>query len=146
MHVPKLDVLEQLATKNLEKLTTEDQKVAFAQALKESITLDMSGHNPPKLSSPYDIRQRYGFSFEDQRNYRISLGKREALEFLKEFGKTGLNTGFNKRYTESRYQLVFNRDRCAKVGRSLLLTYAEWLHFVDFRFEPDFPSVLIVYL
>jgi hypothetical protein len=144
--MPKLDILEQLATENLQKLTTEDQKIAFARALQESITLDVNGSKPPKPASPYDISQHHGFSLEDQKNYRISLCKKDALIFLKEFGKTGLNTGFNKRFTEAKYKLFFNRDRCARVGRAIILTYAEWLHLADFRFEPDFPSVLAEYL
>jgi hypothetical protein len=140
--MPKLDILEQLATENLQKFVTEDQKIAFAQALQASISLDMNGSTPPKPVSPYDISQRYGFSLEDQKNYRISLCKKDALTFLQEFGKTGLNTGFNKRFTESKYKLFFDRDRCAKVGKAIILTYAEWLHLADFRFEPVFPSVL----
>lgn len=146
MPTPKLDILEQLATENLQKLATADQQIAFAKALKESITLDMNGSITPKPASPYDIRQHYGFSLEDQKNYRICLCKKDALTFLKEFGKTGLNTGFNKRFTEAKYKSVFNRDKCAKVGKAIILTYAEWLHLVDFRFEPEFPSVLERYI
>ena len=146
MPIPKLDILEQLATENLRRLATEDQKIAFAKALKESITLDVNGSITPSPSSPYDITQHYGFSLEDQKNYRISLCKKDAQTFLKEFGKTGLNTGFNKRFTESKYKIFFKRAKCAKVGRAIILTYAEWLHLVDFRFEPKFPSVLEAYI
>jgi hypothetical protein len=144
--MPRLDILAELAHENLQRLTTKDQKIAFAKALQESITLDVNGGAKPRPASPFDIEQHFGFSLEDQKNYRISLCKKDAQIFLKEFGKTGLNTGFNKRFTEAKYKSFFNRDRCAKLGKLLIMTYAEWLHLVNFRFEPDFPPVLDQYI
>jgi len=55
MLTPRLDILEQLAIENLQKLPTEDQKNAFAQTLKKSITLDPNGSKIPKPASPYLI-------------------------------------------------------------------------------------------
>ena len=44
------------------------------------------------------------------------------------------------------YEKCFGKAPYVIGRRQMLLTYAEWLHFVDFIFEPELPAMVRPYL
>lgn len=123
----------------------EELKLQFAMAARASLRLDMQT-KPPRPATAKEIQRESQISLEDQRAWRISLTRPEAIKFLKE--RTN-NTGrLPKRCTADNYRKFFKRTPTTVPGHDdwLLLTYAEWLHFVNITLEPPLPKAIARYL
>ena len=124
------------------------RREAFVQAFSASLLLDGSyiSRNVtglPNVLRPYDIEREYGFSFNDQRAYGISLTRPAAYQFLRQY--TAIRKfAFDKRYTRIYYEEQFGTQPCymSESSKVMLLTYAEWLHFLKINIQPDLPKEL----
>lgn len=136
--------LDVVADKVLPMLRTEDQKRAFAKALKLSITTSLT--KPPVPCDAQGIEVKYGFNKDIQKSYFLALNKQLAKIFLTNHGAT-VDTKFDIKYNIPKYKEVFGKNPTIVGTRSMLLTYAEWLHLVGYdSYEPDYPAVLEQYL
>lgn len=131
--------IDDRAIEALTTLPTADQKLAFAKALKRSITLDIDGNIPLAPSSVEDIAKLHGFSPRIQREFGLALNKQEAKKFLANFGYP-VNKSFDKLYSKTEYHDMFGKEPTIINKRQILLTYAEWLHLVNFEFQPEIPD------
>jgi len=136
--------LDQKAELILKILVTEAQKKTFAKAMKLSTSLDISGleANPPSV---HTINEEFGFQPDVQRNYFIAVNRKQAKIFLQEMG-VPVRSDFDKVYNRPYYFEVFKKEPFTIGKRQMILTYSEWLHFVKYPFEPEFPSILTTLL
>jgi len=137
----KSSFLEKVAKSTFDKLSTDKQKIAFANALKKSITLDISSTSYPNPKTVDYITDRYGFNIEAQLEYFLSVNKQTAKVFLKDMNYP-IKSSFDTVYNTKKYFADFNRLPFVRGKRQMILTYAEWLHFVKFPFEPEYPEFL----
>lgn len=139
--------IEEVVNEELLKLDNDEQKQAFAKAIKMSIRLDRSGSEPPQPYSAFEIKDRTVFNVRIQKDKKIIIDKDTAIKFLKQFGYTVSSiSSFKKKHNKPSYEQFFLRDSAVVGRRQLVCTYAEWLHMEGFLFEPAFPEVLVEYL
>lgn len=141
----KSTFIESKARSAFSNLGTDDLRKSFASALKQSITIDISNSSNPNPASVNRIKDKYGFQPEIQKSYFLAVNKQSAKLFLMELGYP-VNTNFDRLYNRISYKEKFNREPYVFGVRQMVLTYAEWLHFVDYTFEPEFPDFLSPYL
>lgn len=125
----------------------EQRHRSFARAIRDSIAIDIeagvNGRQIPNVCGAFQIENQYRFNFRDQKNYGISLTRPEAYEFLRHYTSIGRET-FRKNYTatafEKKYHVqpaFYSRDK-----RQILLTYAQWIHFLDLKINITLPACL----
>lgn len=140
-----MDFFENHLVEVFNGLKTRKQKRTYALALRLSIRLDIDGTSRPNPATVLSISREYGFNPKYQKDSFIAINKQKAKKFLTDFGYT-INTSFDKTYNRPAYKEVFDREAFTINRRQMLLTYAEWLHFVDYPFEPPLPDVFNEYL
>ncbi len=93
----------------------------------------------PKIHTIQEIQKANGFDTKDVEDFGIALGRPEAFKFLS--GITSIKWSvFQKLYTISSYEQKFGITPF-DVGRNrLLLTYADWVHFVGVTHPPALPE------
>jgi hypothetical protein len=139
--------LDDSVIEQLRLLPTDAQKTAFAQAMYMSVKLDKTEGVPPRPRSPFLISEYCRFNTRQQKQLRIVLDKRDAIEFLNNFGlPIGSESSFKRTHSRISYEELFQRSAPVTGGKNLVCTYAEWLHMESYNFEPQLPEELISFL
>jgi hypothetical protein len=157
------DYIESACRDSLSKLDSGRHE-SFAQAIRMSMRIDVDycnahdtqfpegnrrilpvrdGRRPrrPKIATIAEITRDTGFDNKDLHGFKIALGRPEAFDFLSTL-TTLAKTVFEKHFTVDAYVRKFGHSP-TDMGRSrLLLTYAEWIHFVGLTHSPQVPRSL----
>jgi hypothetical protein len=128
---------------HFDALESATQRRNFARAVKRSMEIDINGNSPPAPASPDDLYSSFNISVRIQKLWGITLNKPDAMEFLRAAGYPGINTYFTRQHNRTSYKELFQRDAAIVGKNQMVLTYAEWLHLVDYTsFEPVLPVFL----
>jgi hypothetical protein len=94
----------------------------------------------PNISSIEQIQIETGFDAKDMAEFRIALTRPEAYEYLSTL--TSLKrTVFEKDFTIDSYKQKFGVDPFDMGRKRLLLTYAQWIHFMGLPVNPRPPGL-----
>lgn len=128
------------------KMPDGEAKLNFAKAIQKSFSIDVSGRPTPNPASPVDIENEYGFSIVAQKKYRMAFGKDIAFKELLEPINAPVNLGLYKKLTKETYRVRFGREPFILYQKQMVLTAAEWLHFVPYEFQCPIPVIVEQYL
>lgn len=144
MAYDKEKTLANLVT-HLERLP-EGQRKMYAQALEASFTIDISGRNQPYDASY--IEENFGFNYSAQNQLAISITRPKAEKFLQSISCPTISKGFKNTFNRDKFKEVFNQREaiCIYKNQQMLLTYAEWLHFVNNIVQLELPEKIKQYL
>lgn len=129
-------------------LLDEQRHRAYARAIRVSVTIDLNAAQesmyPPNVFRADQIETAYNFTMRDQRAYGIGLTLRDAYPFISQFRAIGEPT-FRREYSATKYYKKYGVKPTLLTAQSnrMLLTYAEWIHFVDLTIELDLPLCII---
>lgn len=129
-------------TEEFSGLPSGDSKVNFAKAVNASFALDTTGRTPPQPKSAKDIDDEYGFNVPAQKRYGLILGKDAAWSSLLKPINAPVNTYVYKHLTKETYPTRFGRQPVLHNQKQMLLTVAEWLHFVPHEFSCPLPRAI----
>jgi hypothetical protein len=139
------EFLETRTLAKFQELATDELRRTFANALKLSMRLDMNGNNFPRPADVSDLQRKYGLTLDVQRSFLLVINKQLAKKFLVDLNFP-VRSNFDKIFDIPAYRARFDREPAMVGKRQMVLTYAEWLHFVRYEFEPEFPEFLESYL
>lgn len=125
----------------------EERRGRYAAAMRLSLRLDVSNGHPNPASVHLLQSDKYGFSEAEQRQWYLALTRPLAMQFLKEWSST--TKAFEREQTTDRYSEMFRKTpyTLGRYPRTMLLTYAEWLHLRGYRGrEPKLPEEIKSYL
>lgn len=141
-HVP----LYARLTSEFVRLPVGEAKDNFAKAVRASFALDTTGRAQPNPASASGIADEFGFNIGAQKRYGMSFGKDAAWELLLEPINAPVNTYVYKQLTRLNYVPRFGREPTLHNGKQMILTVAEWLHFVPYEFSCPLPQVIDAHL
>ena len=129
-------------TGEFEKLPVGESKDNFARAVVASFALDTTGRVPPQPKSVRDIEDEYGFTIAAQKKYGMALGKDFAWASLLVPINAPVNHYTYKQLTKETYPERFRRAPTLHNAKQMVLTVAEWLHFVPHEFSCPIPKAI----
>jgi hypothetical protein len=131
-----------------DRLPNGEAKQSFAKAIELSFKLDASGRSPPKPPHPSDIENEFGFSIPAQKKFGMAFGKGFAFKDLLIPINAPVNQGLYKKLNPDNYAKRFLREPFLLYVKKkhMILTVAEWLHFVPYEFQCPLPSAIDTYL
>jgi hypothetical protein len=129
-------------TAEFNRLPDGESKDHFSRAVEASFALDTTGRDPPRPKSAMDIQNEWGFTVAAQKKYGMALGKDAAWIGLLEPVNAPVNTYVYKQLTKTSYPERFGREPVMHNGKQMLLTVAEWLHFVRHEFSCPLPQAI----
>jgi hypothetical protein len=158
------DYLQQVLEEAKQKLSAE-QHGQFLRAIKMSTRIDidyLDAHQKqfphgnrkaepvrkprarlpqaPNVDTVEAIQKATGFDSKDMAEFRIALTRPNAFRYLS--GLTSLRkTIFERDFTVETYIGKFGMNAFDMGRNRLLLTYAQWIHFVGLPINPSLPDL-----